>query len=716
MFKFKISIKKTVVFYFALLLQLICLNIKAQTRQFSTDVFLYGASVYPELQSKEEQIKMLDLFSKAGYTVLRLGESAWGNLEPSPGKFDFEWLRFFLDEMHKRNLKAILGTCSYIPPQWLSARHPEILWKYADGSLANSIGRHSYSRNNPVFRAELKKFILEYAKEFKDHPAIIGWQLDNEIENTLGYGVDYNQSNRDSWKIWLKMEYQTAEELNQRLGLKAWGLKVQEIKDLPLPSRANDGHPTPILNLAYLHYQRDNMLEYFTWQKNLLRQAGVNQWITSDLTMQYCTIADEPKPKNPLDITGINLYQPTPDNPQYWSDHAMFNDLHRSASNGSFLVTETRIGPTGDSKISNDSPTRKQFFMWMLQPAAFGANCVMHWSGNRFVGGHWPHWGGILDWSGSPEADFEWTKEIAAFYKKWGKNIIETTVDSKAVILTDFDQRATLKTYPHSPSDASLGLLSEAFDAFHRNCIGVDAITTSSARSYENLKKYNILFIASASCLDGKGLLPSLKQFVANGGIIVVSPFTGYQTWDGVFRDSGFMSDLSDLTGANVKSVRLISKTSSFIDQLNWEDKPCIENAALGMDGFTEIMDNYNDANVIARFSTTDEVMNKKPAAIMMKSGNGIVLKLAFWPRKDQMTELIYRIVNSSGNYLSKPLDQGVLSVPRNDQSFFVINTTSVSHPVTINKPMFDRISGERRSESFSLKPYEILWLEYIIS
>jgi hypothetical protein len=32
--------------------------------KFDTNVFLYGASVYPELQTKEEQILMLDLFRR----------------------------------------------------------------------------------------------------------------------------------------------------------------------------------------------------------------------------------------------------------------------------------------------------------------------------------------------------------------------------------------------------------------------------------------------------------------------------------------------------------------------------------------------------------------------------------------------------------------------------------------------------------------------------
>lgn len=684
----------------------------AQPKKAQDDIFLYGASVYPEILTKAEQIKMLDLFSGAGFTVLRLGESAWGNLEPAPGKFNFGWLKYFLDEMQKRNMKAILGTCSYISPQWLAAKHPEILMQYIDGSKAHPMGRHAESRNNPLFRAELKKFILAYAAAFKDHPAVIGWQLDNEIEQNIGR-IDYNDANKIAWTAWLQKKYHHTNELNDRLGLKAWGLQTPAIEDIPLPSRSNDGS-LPVLSLAALHFDRDNIIEYFNWQKSLLREAGVKQWITTDWIMTNHTIADEPALKSILDISGINEYQPTENDPNYWAYQAMFNDIHRSQNDkGHFLVTETRIGPTGGTKIWTPSASHQQFITWIIEPAAFGARGIMHWSGNRFTGGHWPHWGGMLDWSGNPEPDFQWTEELASFFKKWGNNLITTTVDAKAAVLTDFDNRVALEIYPQTSCSANM--LTEAFDAFHRNGIGVDAINTAITKNYDNLRKYKVLVIPAALCLDGKTLNAALKQFVENGGTLIVTPFTGYQTWDGVFRNTGFASDIENLTGTLTRTVRLLKPSLNQNTKPNlvqWSDEIKIDSSAVGIDGFAEILEVQKGVKTIAHFSTMDDIMNNSPAATIKRTGKGAVIKLAYWPANNQFTDIIKQLTKNINPFLNDYVPAGVQVVPRTDKSCFIINTLDHSVQVSLAKQMTDRIGGNKFGGLIELKPYGLLWLE----
>ena len=92
----------------------------AKSRRVITE-FHYGASVYPELQTRAEWNAMLDHFQRAQMNCVRVSESSWGNLETASGHYDFGWLQNFLDDLEKRKMRAILGTGSYVPPQWLAA-------------------------------------------------------------------------------------------------------------------------------------------------------------------------------------------------------------------------------------------------------------------------------------------------------------------------------------------------------------------------------------------------------------------------------------------------------------------------------------------------------------------------------------------------------------------------------------------------------------------
>ena len=147
--------------------------------------FFFGASVYPELQTRDEWNAMLDHFQQAQMNCVRVSESSWGNLETASGRYDFGWLQHFLDDLEKRKMRAILGTGSYVPPQWLAAGSPEILVQSHPGVKAHPMARHAPCLNHPLYRSALRQYILAIGKEFKDHPTVIGWQLGNEQEGSI---------------------------------------------------------------------------------------------------------------------------------------------------------------------------------------------------------------------------------------------------------------------------------------------------------------------------------------------------------------------------------------------------------------------------------------------------------------------------------------------------------------------------------------------------
>lgn len=244
--------------------------------------FLFGASVYPELQTREEWNRMLDEFQKAHFNVVRVSESSWGNLETGPGQYNFAWLQQFLDDLNRHGMKAILGTSSYIAPQWLAAKNPDVLVQPRPGQRIHPMARKAACLNHPEYRQAVRRYVSALGRAFKDHPAVIGWQLDNEIEAVVGR-VCYNPACERAWHQWLRERFGSLEEFNRRLNLVSWGMQVDSLDLVPQPGETVEGvRRLPALQLASLHFRRDVILNFFAEQTAALREAGVQQWITTD--------------------------------------------------------------------------------------------------------------------------------------------------------------------------------------------------------------------------------------------------------------------------------------------------------------------------------------------------------------------------------------------------------------------------------------------------
>ncbi len=693
----------------------------AQSEPAATERFLFGASVYPEIDGAGESKAILDLLERAHMNVARVGESSWGNLELAPGQFNFGWLRDFLDQMHRRGISAILGTSTYIPPQWLAAAHPEILVVLEPGyGPVDPMSRKCPCLNHPLYRAACRRYIQALAAEFHDHPAVIGWQLDNEIE-FVEQIICYNPACNHAWREWLEQTFHTPEEFNEKLHLADWGMKIQSFDQVPQPRQgveepSNVRVALPALSLAEHHFRRDVILGFLAEQAALIRAAGAKQWILTDWIPLWTSIADDPRAQSFMSIAGLNYYQGSTDKPvASWNDAPWQLDMHRSCyGKGRMIVTEALFGAFGDIRIWAVAPSREQLRMWDLLLAAFGACGIMYWSGNRWRGGHFPICGGLLDWSGHPEPDVQWAVELGAFFERWGKSLLDHPVASRAAVLTDFDNRAALEIYP--TIDNSESVFTGAFAALHRLGIGVDTVNSLQAEQPDNLRKYDMLLLPADIAFDNDAAVESMRQYVLQGGTLIVTPFTAYMDRNGVFRGDGFGANLAGLTGSLIRTVRLTGspdrggKAQLFV---NWNGAGMNGRSPAGLDGYIEYLEiNGPDTNTIAVFASDQQIVDGKPAATLRKLGRGQVVKLAFWPMDDSFLTLICKCTPSTHNLLAAPLPDGVLAVPRTDQSVFVINKTAEPQPCLFQSESQDRISQRTVPAGLTLKPYETLWLD----
>ena len=79
-----------------------------------------------------------------------VGVFSWAWLEPSPGEFDFSWLREVLDLLDAASIAVALATPTAAPPPWLSASDPEVLPVTADGVRYSHGSRQHFCVHSPV--------------------------------------------------------------------------------------------------------------------------------------------------------------------------------------------------------------------------------------------------------------------------------------------------------------------------------------------------------------------------------------------------------------------------------------------------------------------------------------------------------------------------------------------------------------------------------------
>lgn len=141
---------------------------------------MLGVCYYPEHWPQALWEKDARKMRSLGIRHVRSGEFTWVALEPRPGQLHWEWLDGILDILARVGLKAILGTPTAAPPKWLVDEYPDILPMDWEGRIRNFGSRRHYCFSSQVYLSETERIVTALAKRYDQHPAIIGWQLDNE--------------------------------------------------------------------------------------------------------------------------------------------------------------------------------------------------------------------------------------------------------------------------------------------------------------------------------------------------------------------------------------------------------------------------------------------------------------------------------------------------------------------------------------------------------
>jgi beta-galactosidase len=506
------------------------------------DTILYGASYYWEYMPYERLEKDFELMEKAGISFIRVGESSWGVLEPSDGRFDFDWLGRVLDRAHKAGIKVILGTPTYSIPAWLFKKHPEVQVRQA-GQPRYTYGlRQMSDLTHPVYRKYAERIIRKLVARFRDHPAVIGYQLDNETHPSGTADAHVQAAFRER----LRRKFTTPETLNRAWGLNYWGQRVNSFEEVP----PRDGALNPGYKLEWERFQQDIATDFLGWQAGIVRELKrPDQFVTHDFCGGLPTDVRQVEIARAVDVPAVNVYFGLQD--EMTGEEIAFNgDINRSLKGSNYLVTETTAQTTGWSSEGQFPPYDGQLRLAAYANVLGGANLVAYWHWHSLHYGQETYWKGVLGHDLEPGRVYGEVARIAGELRRVGPVLANLKKKNRAAILYSLDSLHALGAMPFDAKTGYMTLLSQ----FYRTLYGLNVETDFVHPEDPRFDDYALVIVPALYIADD-GLLRKLSDYVKGGGHVLMTFKSGFCDENATVRWTPAPGPLRDACGFSYEEL-----------------------------------------------------------------------------------------------------------------------------------------------------------------
>lgn len=512
----------------------------AQNKQ---DKLLFGVAYYDEYMPYERLEKDVAMMKEAGINVVRIAESTWSTVEPQDNIFDFKSIDRVLNAMHKGGIKVIIGTPTYAFPTWLAKKYPDILATTSRGK--NQYGaRQNMDITNEHFRFHAERVIRKIMEHVKDHPAIIGYQVDNETKH---YGTASDNVQK-AFVAYMKDKFKTVEAVNKAFGLDYWSNRINNWDDFPVVNGTFNASINASLNSEFAKFQRKIVTDYLAWQSKIVKEyAKPSQFVTQNFDLDWRGYSYGIQPDvdhfaaaKALDVAGIDIYHPTQD-ALTGIEISLGGDLTRSMKNNNYFVIETEA-----QGFPQWVPYPNQLRLQAFSHLASGANMLEYWHWHSIHNSAETYWKGLLSHDFEPNPTYNEAKTIGKDFARLSDKLINLKKNNEVAILFSNEALTAFNAFSFGwgAKETYNDILRPYYDALYKMNVGVDFIddvrfselllseTTSTASSVNrNSEIVNLnykLIIVPALYAASDDVLKQLNQYVKNGGHVLYTFKTGF--------------------------------------------------------------------------------------------------------------------------------------------------------------------------------------------
>ena len=534
----------------------------------------YGVAYYDEYMPYDRLDQDITMMLAAGITTVRIAESTWSTLEPQNGVFDFRSIDRVLAAMHQAGIEVIIGTPTYAVPTWLVREHPEVLAITPAGP--NKYGpRQNMDITCPAYLFHAERVIRQLVSHVANHPAVIGYQADNETKhyNTCGANV------QAAFVAWMRNKYPSLDALNHRLGLSYWSNRINSWEDFP----SVDASINASLKGEFAKFQRQLVTDFLAWQVDIIneyKQPG--QFVTQNFDFDWRGYSYGIQPDvdhfaaaQAFDIAGVDIYHPSQDN-LTGIEISFGGDVARSMKGGNYLVLETEA-----QAFANWTPYPGQLRLQAFSHVASGANMVAYWHYHSIHNSFETYWKGLLSQDFAPNPTYNEAITIGRDFARLGGQLADLKITNKAALLVSNDSPKALESF-HPFMQINYNDVVRAFyDTLYRLNVGCDFIPPETDSS--KLESYQLI-VVPALYAASDDLLQRLNRFVEKGGHVVYGYRSGFSNEEVQVRAEVQPGIIRDACGVSYSQF-------VFADKVALKDNPFgVSSAENQIQGFMELL------------------------------------------------------------------------------------------------------------------------------
>ncbi|WP_458247802.1 beta-galactosidase [Streptomyces sp. MAI_2237] len=641
----------------------------------------FGGDYNPEQWPESVWQEDVGLMREAGVSMVSVGIFSWALLEPSPGEYDFGWLDRVLDLLHAGGIRVDLGTPTVCPPAWFYRAHPEALPVSREGVRFAFGSRAAICHSNTDYRAAAAAITTRLAERYGDHLAVAMWHVHNE------YGVPVSACYCDScaahFRRWLQAAYGSVEAVNEAWGTAFWGQRYSGFEEIGPPS-ATPTAVNPAQALDYKRFADATMRENFVMERDILHRLSPGVPVTTNFmtALSQCDSVDYWAWGREVDIVTNDHYLIT-DGRRTHVNLAMAADLTRSVAGGApwLLLEHSTSGVNWQPR--NPAKAPGQMARNSLAHVARGSDGAMFFQWRQSRRGAEKFHSAMVPHGGTDTRVWREVVELGAALDSLG-TVRGTRTEADVAVLWDWHSwwAQTLEWRPTEDHDAR-----ERADAFYE-ALYDRHLTVDFAHPEADLSRYPLV-VVPALYLMTEAAGNNLREYVENGGTVVVSYFSGIvDEHDGV-HEGACPGALRDVLGLTVEEFSPLLPGQSV--RVTGPD-----GSELAGDVWTEFVVPHGAETV---WTYADGLTAGHPAVTRHRLGTGTAWYVSTRLTPEGLDALLGWAVEDAGVAARADLPRDVEVVRRTGDSgsyLFSINHTATDAKVPLEAHGTELLTGER--------------------